>query len=43
LITVAAGWSVQRDNSRREIAEEALQESERKYRMLIEGSKTMPS
>src|SRR5580658_9643908 len=39
LITVAAGWSVQRDNLRRETAEEALQESERKYRMLIDGVK----
>jgi len=37
LITVAAGWSVQRDNSRRETAEEALRESERKYRTLIQG------
>ncbi len=35
LITAAAGWIVQRDSSRREIAEEALQESERKYRTLI--------
>jgi PAS domain S-box-containing protein len=39
LITVAAGWKVQRDNSRREVAEGALQESERKYRSLIEGIK----
>jgi PAS domain S-box-containing protein len=39
LITVAAGWLVQRDNSRREIAEQALQESERKYRTLIQGVK----
>ncbi len=39
LITVATGWLVQRDNSRREIAEEALQESERKYRTLIQGVK----
>jgi PAS domain S-box-containing protein len=39
LITIAAGWTVQRANSRREIAEKALQESERKYRMLIEGIK----
>src|ERR1700691_1640686 len=39
LITVAAGWSVQRDNSRRETAEGALQESERKYRMLVDGVK----
>ena len=39
LITAAAGWLVQRDNARRQIAEEALQESERKYRMLIQGIK----
>jgi PAS domain S-box-containing protein len=39
LITVAAGWIVQRDSSRREIAERALQESERKYRTLIQGIK----
>ena len=39
LITVAAGWSVQRDNSRRETAEEALRESERKYRMLVDEVK----
>jgi PAS domain S-box-containing protein len=39
LITVAAGWIVQRDNLRREIAEGALQESERKYRTLIQGIK----
>jgi len=37
LITVAAGWIVQRNTSWREIAEEALQESERKYRALIQG------
>ncbi|MGA2945499.1 MAG: CHASE3 domain-containing protein, partial [Xanthobacteraceae bacterium] len=39
LITAAAGWTVLRDSSRRAIAEEALQESERKYRMLIQGIK----
>jgi PAS domain S-box-containing protein len=39
LITIAAGWIVQRDNSRRETAEKALQESERKYRTLIQGIK----
>jgi PAS domain S-box-containing protein len=38
-ITVAAGWLVMRDNARRQIAEGALQESERKYRMLIQGIK----
>jgi len=30
LITIGAGWIVQRDNARRETAEEALRESERK-------------
>jgi PAS domain S-box-containing protein len=39
LITCAAGWSVQRDNSRRAIAEEALQESECQYRTLVNGVK----
>ena len=39
LITVAAGLAVRRDAARRQIAEEALQESERKYRMLIQGIK----
>jgi PAS domain S-box-containing protein len=39
LITGAAGWSVQRDNFRRGLAEEALQESERQYRTLIDGVK----
>ena len=39
LITIVAGWIVQRDNSRRESAEAALQESERKYRTLIQGVK----
>jgi PAS domain-containing protein len=37
--TRVAGWIVQRDNSRRGLAEEALLESERKYRMLIKGVK----
>jgi diguanylate cyclase (GGDEF)-like protein/PAS domain S-box-containing protein len=36
LITGAAAWSVQHDSSRRGLAEEALRESEHKYRMLIE-------
>ncbi len=39
LITLAAGWSVQRDNTRRETAEKALKESERKYRALVDGVK----
>jgi PAS domain S-box-containing protein len=39
LIIVAAGWSFQRENSRREVAEEALRESERRYRMLVDGVK----
>jgi PAS domain S-box-containing protein len=39
LITIGAGWIVQRDNSRRKTAEKALRESERKYRMLIDGVK----
>jgi PAS domain S-box-containing protein len=39
LIAVAAGWVVQRDSARRKIAEEALQESERKYRTLVQGVK----
>ena len=37
LITAAAGWSVQRDSSRRGLAEEALRDSEEKYRMLLDG------
>jgi PAS domain S-box-containing protein len=37
LITAAAGWSVQRDNSRRGLAEEALRQSEQRYRMLLDG------
>jgi PAS domain S-box-containing protein len=39
LITGAAGWSVHRDNDRRWLVEQALQESERKYRMLVNGVK----
>jgi PAS domain S-box-containing protein len=38
-ITGAAGWSVYRDNFRRWLAEQALQESERRYRMLVNGVK----
>jgi len=37
LITGTAAWSVQRDGSRRQLAEQALQSSEEKYRRLIEG------
>ena len=37
LIAVAAGWSAQRDSSRRGRAEEALRETEEKYRMLLDG------
>jgi PAS domain S-box-containing protein len=39
LIAAAAGRFVQRDNTRREMAEAALEESERKYRMLVQGVK----
>jgi PAS domain S-box-containing protein len=39
LITGVAGWSVHRDNYRRWLAEQALHESERKYRMLVNGVK----
>jgi PAS domain S-box-containing protein len=37
LIAAAAGWSVQRDSSRRGLAEEALRDSEEKYRVLLDG------
>jgi PAS domain S-box-containing protein len=37
VIAVAAGWSVQRDNSQRGFVEEALQDSEEKYRLLLDG------
>jgi PAS domain S-box-containing protein len=37
VIAVAASWSVQRDNSRRGLAEEALRDSEEKYRLLLDG------
>jgi PAS domain S-box-containing protein len=39
LITGVAGWSVHRDNYLRWLAEQALHESERKYRMLVNGVK----
>ena len=34
LIAIGAGWSVQRDNSRRELAEQALREGEERFRDL---------
>jgi PAS domain S-box-containing protein len=37
VIAVAAGWSVQGENSRRGLAEEALRDSEEKYRLLLDG------
>jgi PAS domain S-box-containing protein len=37
LVTAGAGWSAQRDSARRERAEGTLLESERKYRMLVNG------
>jgi PAS domain S-box-containing protein len=38
LIAAAAAWSVQRDSSRRGLAEKALLESEEKYRGLLEAA-----
>ena len=37
LITAVAAWVAQHDTDRRELAEGALQESERKYRTLVNG------
>ena len=37
LVAVAAAWTVQRDSSRRGIAEGALRDSEEQYRMLVQG------
>ncbi len=37
LIAAAAGWSVQRDTSGRGLTEEALRDSEERYRMLLDG------
>jgi diguanylate cyclase (GGDEF)-like protein/PAS domain S-box-containing protein len=37
LVTAVAGWNVQRDNSRRGLAEKALRDSEDKYRVLVQG------
>jgi len=38
LITAAAGWSVRRDGLRRGFAEEALRDSEEKYRTLVHAA-----
>ncbi len=37
LIAVAAGWSAQHDNHRRQRVEAALQQSEEQYRLLLDG------
>jgi len=37
LIAVAATWSVQRESSKRGLAEESLRDSEEEYRMLLDG------
>ncbi len=37
LIASAAGWSVQSDNIKRGLAEDALRDQEEKYRLLIDG------
>jgi len=37
LIAAAAGWSFQRDSSGRGLTEEALRDSEERYRMLLDG------
>ena len=39
MITAAGGWSALHNHSRYQLAEQALQENERRYRMLIEGIK----
>ena len=39
LITLVAGWNVQRDGARRGLAEHELRASEEKYRRLIQGVK----
>lgn len=39
LIIGAAGWSVLQDNDSRRLAEQTLQEGERKYRILVNGVK----
>jgi PAS domain S-box-containing protein len=38
MIAIGAGWSVQRDNSRRELAEEALRDSAAKFRGILESA-----
>jgi len=40
LIIGVVGWKVQRENARRGLAEEALEDSEEKYRTLVYGSRT---
>jgi PAS domain S-box-containing protein len=37
VVAVGAGWSVHRDSARRSLTEEALRDSEEKYRMLVDG------
>ena len=37
LIAIAAGWSVQRENSRRGLAEEGFRVSEEKFKLLLDG------
>jgi len=37
LIAIAAAWNVQRENSGRGVAEDALKDSEEKYRTLLDG------
>jgi PAS domain S-box-containing protein len=37
LIAIAAGWNVQRENSRRGLAEEGFRVSEEKFRLLLDG------
>src|SRR4029077_2490231 len=38
LTTVAATWSAQRDSSRRGVAEQALRDSDERYRRLLEAA-----
>jgi PAS domain S-box-containing protein len=39
MIAAAAGWGALRNHARCQLAEQALQESERKYRMVVAGAK----